>query len=178
VTALGVFVQWTTITDQDYDHTDVFVGSSSAYPPPSVNVFCTLGAGGGFVGLPNITDGDVQYLWIQHVDRSGNKSDYIGNSGFGSAGRSCTLKGIGLAQIASTLNIVADGTKQFSVGAVGTYAFLKKTSSGTASAGDVVSGPNLVYSDTSLTTGSNPSGQWQCMGRCPQNQATHWLRIS
>lgn len=72
----------------------------------------------------------------------------------------------------SGTTISADTTT--TLGAVGTYAFLKFATS----AGSTVSGSSLYYSDTNLNAGSSPSGTWRCMGHSTTSGATVFVRIS
>jgi len=69
-----------------------------------------------------------------------------------------------------------------SVGAVGTYALLFKTSSSAANPGSVFGGSELRYSSAAADSGGIPSGSWRCMGYVPNNSGasgvTLWLRVA
>lgn len=75
-------------------------------------------------------------------------------------------------------NAIAD----LSVGAVGTYALLRKTAGSTTNPGGTASGANLEYAGAlGDTSGTSPSGTWRCMGYSPSTgdaSTTIWLRIS
>jgi hypothetical protein len=85
-----------------------------------------------------------------------------------------------------------NATAGASVGAVGTYAFLRQpTVSGNAAsigAGGTLAGSSLGYSSTAGTLSGTPSGTWRCMGFMQANfdsysnitgfGVTVWLRIS
>jgi hypothetical protein len=61
---------------------------------------------------------------------------------------------------------------------VGSYGFLKNNTGSLIAGNATVAGSSLVYSDTSVASGSAASGTWRAMGRCPAGQATLFLRIS
>ena len=67
-------------------------------------------------------------------------------------------------------------TAAASVGAVGTYAFLR---AGVAvNEGTTVAGSSLGYSSTANNSGGTPSGTWRAMGDIPSGpEATLFLRI-
>jgi len=66
-----------------------------------------------------------------------------------------------------------------SLGAIGTYAFLKGISGANASTGSLKSGAELAYTDNFEETGTSPTGTWRCMGKpSGLNRATVWLRIA
>ena len=74
-----------------------------------------------------------------------------------------------------TTSNVNNAIKSSSVGAVGTYAFLRPTSSATQAPGSTRSGAALDYGNGS----TSPAGTWRCMGH--NNGDTDlmvWLRIS
>jgi hypothetical protein len=52
------------------------------------------------------------------------------------------------------------------------YAFLKNTTGSTINYGDSTAGSNLVYSDTSDSGSSSPTGTWKCLGRAPAGRST------
>jgi len=95
------------------------------------------------------------------------------NGDFTATGR---LNGtLGSAQVR---NAIALGN----VGNLGTYAMLRKTSSGDANPGDEVSGSDLVYANSDSASTSSPNGTWQCMGFADSNNGaesmtTLWLRV-
>lgn len=75
-------------------------------------------------------------------------------------------------------------TSDASVGAVGTYAFLRATA-GEKEAGETESGSNLEYSNASgnINDPAGPSGTWRCMGSTnnptgDDTRTTLFLRIS
>ena len=70
-----------------------------------------------------------------------------------------------------------------SVGAVGTYAFLRVNPGvpGSPSPGEELSGSVLRYygvSDTDEEIGDSPAGTWRSMGQGGRGMGTLWLRIS
>lgn len=77
-----------------------------------------------------------------------------------------------------------------SVGAVGTYAFLSRTSGAAATEGDNVAGSGLRYSSVREDSsglvigigGATPSGTWKCMGQLPSavgaQPSTLFLRVA
>ena len=70
-----------------------------------------------------------------------------------------------------------------SVGAVGTYAFLRVNPGvpGSPSPGEEISGSSLRYygvSDTDEEIGDSPAGTWRSMGQGGRGMGTLWLRIS
>lgn len=150
------------------------------------------GAGAHF-SVANLPPGSTMYLWSKTINQSRLLSaSYPGATsgqsfvvpmiepGAFDAGVIGTTdygdNSVTYAKLAA--NVFENGNAAMSVGDVGSTAYLKKTSAGTANPNDVVAGGNLVYSDSSLSSGANPSGNWQCMGRCPTGQATSWLRVS
>lgn len=88
-----------------------------------------------------------------------------------------TTNKIESAEQMTTANVIA-ATAGASVGSVGTYAFLSYGS--TINPGSTQPGAALVYSDTSATGGTSPSGTWRAMGAilATGGRATLWLRIS
>jgi hypothetical protein len=102
------------------------------------------------------------------------------------------------AAVAPTTAQVLNATAAASVGAVGTYAFLRPTSTTTYSAGSTIAGSSTQYSGA-LTVGGiggsplsidsvgTPAGTWRCMGYRSPSVYTYgtlafssslWLRIS
>ena len=70
-------------------------------------------------------------------------------------------------------------------GNLGTYALLKKVTSGGVVSDGTVSGANLRFSSAAGNSSGTPNGTWQCMGRALDDGAqtgekmtTVWLRIS
>jgi hypothetical protein len=63
-----------------------------------------------------------------------------------------------------------------SLGAVGTYAFLKNLDSQTLAAGEIASGSNLRYSGSENNSSGTPAGSWMCLGRAIQNESTLFVR--
>lgn len=87
--------------------------------------------------------------------------------------------------IASGGSLSVSANPPSTLGAVGTYAFLKNTSSGYRNAGDTVSG-NLHYTsgNGSSLNNAGPSGTWRLMGNnigatpTDRNNTTVCIRIS
>lgn len=85
---------------------------------------------------------------------------------------------------------VLTATSGASVGAVGTYAFLRAAAGTTISAGGTIAGSSLSYTSvvqipcamTSLISSGTPSGTWRVMGHfyrnCVTSSGTLLLRIS
>lgn len=142
----------------DFDHTDVYLSLSAGGPISSSNPSFSTDSSYA-IWIPSAY-GSNRYFWIRHVDRSGNKSNWVS---LGSA---------------TADKITPNELATVSAGAVGAYSFLIKTNAGIASPGDIISGSNLVYSDTGLGGSVNPSGTWEAMSRCAQNQATLFIRRS
>jgi hypothetical protein len=69
---------------------------------------------------------------------------------------------------APTTSQVLNATKSASVGAVGTYAYLRRVNTTNTSPGATVAGSALKYagenSYESFNTTTSPSGTWRCMG--------------
>ena len=85
---------------------------------------------------------------------------------------------LGNSQVRSAIALGSDGN-------LGTYAFLKKVNTGSASSGGTVSGSNLRFTSAAGNSQGTPSGTWKCMGRAldpgdqsAENMSTLWLRIS
>lgn len=103
-------------------------------------------------------------------------SQVTGNMALGGTMSATTYTGsaAGLTNIGTPIAALA-------VGAVGTYA-LCRTSAGTLSPGDTVTGGQLAYTAASGDpNGGNPSGVWRCMGKTDAGsnggQTTLFLRI-
>jgi hypothetical protein len=114
----------------------------------------------------------------------------------GTADSTTFLRGDRTWQVVSTSPTTAQvltATAGASVGAVGTYAFLRPNNATTYSAGSTLAGSNMFYNGgltsaggNSMSDGASPAGTWRCMGhRSAFNQygvvtfaATLWLRIS
>ena len=80
-----------------------------------------------------------------------------------------------------SLSRVQSANAALGTGQVGTYAFLRPTSSAIYEPGSTSAGSNLRYSSTSPTIdllGSSETGTWRCMGRTTNEYTTLWLRIS
>jgi len=120
-------------------------------------------------------------------------------TGNGSAGQVLETNGSGVLgwvtiSTTPTTTQVLDATAGASTGDVGTYAFLIRASVGIsttyANPGDTKPGSEMSYSSIAsatglITTGTNPSGTWRCMGfarntstTVSQAVATSWMRIS
>ena len=91
----------------------------------------------------------------------------------------------GLGGGAPTTNEVLTATAGASAGAVGTYAFLRRATTGaTVGMGGTVSGGLLFSTNAAAnTSGGAQSGTWMCVGYSVanasfQDTATVWLRIS
>jgi hypothetical protein len=70
-----------------------------------------------------------------------------------------------------------------SVGALGTYAFLKYLPATVKYPGDTANGSDLAYSNCHADSYTSPSGVWRCMGYSGSaaeatSDVTLWLRIS
>ena len=141
------------------------------------------------LNVPTRTGGDASGTW--GIDITGN------------AATATTATTATTADSASSVSssVVGSATAGLSLGAVGTYAFLKSITNTTFNPGATTSGSNLRYAgmvgagDSSLTgtatsywaTGT-PSGTWRCMGYSRYiatsgeddgfNGLTLWLRIS
>jgi hypothetical protein len=87
--------------------------------------------------------------------------------GSGTPGTGNFLRGDGSWQAISTTPTtqqVLDATAGASVGAVGTYAFLRFNSITSAAAGTTHAGSGLRYSNAAGTISGTPSGTWRIMG--------------
>jgi hypothetical protein len=122
--------------------------------------------------------------------------------GSGTPGTGNFLRGDGSWQAvpasAPSTTDVLNATAGASVGAVGTYAFLRPANTTTYSAGSTLAGSSLRYNEgitggnnMSSIDGATPSGTWRAMGHRQAQQfisgegtsasssaATLWLRIS
>ena len=77
----------------------------------------------------------------------------------------------------ASLNVKID--TRLSLSNVGTHAMLKNTGSGYIGPNATVSGSGLSYSDGSgYSSGGTPPGVWRCMGACPANYSTLFVRVS
>jgi hypothetical protein len=82
-----------------------------------------------------------------------------------------------------TTTTVLAATASASVGAVGTYAFLRNTTQAEAVAGSTLSGASLAYTNANGVQSGGPSGTWRIFGYNPANTtgstlSSLWLRIS
>jgi len=77
-----------------------------------------------------------------------------------------------------TTQQVLDATAGASVGAVGTYGFMRNESGGNIGIGGTVAGSNIQYSDSGRNLSQPATGTWRCMGFGAVNAATLYLRIS
>lgn len=111
-----------------------------------------------------------------------------GAGNYGTAGQVLTSQGSGAppgwASVDSvdTTNVLA-ATAGASVGAVGTYALLGRTTATAMSPGATVAGSSLRYVSAQSTGGdtpTGPSGTWRCMGyhNASSYAGTVFLRIS
>lgn len=111
----------------------------------------------------------------------------------GTANSTTYLRGDQTWATVSTTPSTADvltATSGASVGAVGTYAFLRAAAGTTISAGGTIAGSSLSYTGvtvvpcamTSLISSGTPSGTWRVMGNmyrtCVTHSGTLCLRIS
>ena len=69
---------------------------------------------------------------------------------------------------------IADGTE----GSIGTYAMLRNDGGGNIAWGDVVAGSGLDHAHTTGTDNVAVTGQWKCMGYCPTNTVSLFMRVS
>ena len=77
----------------------------------------------------------------------------------------------------ASLNVKID--TRLSLSNVGTHAMLKNKGSGYIGPNATVSGSGLSYSDGSgYSSGGTPPGEWRCMGACPANYSTLFVRVS
>ena len=77
----------------------------------------------------------------------------------------------------ASLNVKID--TRLSLSSVGTHAMLKNKGSGYIGPNATVSGSGLSYSDGSgYSSGGTPPGEWRCMGACPANYSTLFVRVS
>ena len=101
-----------------------------------------------------------------------------GNVGIGTSSPSVKLDVNGTISGTLQNTDVLTATASSSAGAVGTYAFLKGTSS--QNAGDTESGSNLSYSNANGTSSGTPSGSWRLMGYTQTSSTARktslWLR--
>jgi hypothetical protein len=109
----------------------------------------------------------------------------------GSSGQVLTSNGAGSDPSYQTISTtpttaqVLTATAGASVGAVGTYAFLRNINGSSTGPGGTRPGSVLYYATANGTNTSVASGTWRCMGfdsysNCtpPSQQTTVWLRIS
>jgi hypothetical protein len=181
---LAVFPFMHTPVDLDYWYTEVLFNSGSTPAPTDVTPYvCTLtntnSSARGFIYV-----GDVRALstaWARHVNRSGQKSNWV------SLGL-VVIPGIDTGQLvdgsvtyakmSDAPFLVKNASATLSVGDLGTIATCKNTTGSLIGNGSTTAGSNLVYSDNGGSTGSSPSGTWQCMGRAPAGQVTTFLRVA
>jgi hypothetical protein len=86
----------------------------------------------------------------------------------------------GISVTPSTAQVLS-ATAGLSVGSVGSYAFLRKTSSGTAATpGSTFSGASMRYTDSERYSGTVVgSGTWRCLAhQAFWDRGTVWVRIS
>lgn len=174
------------LRDDDYDHTEFYFSTTHSTPATNVPASAVLTAGSRvdvncYSDLPAFAPGTVVYAWYRNADTSNNKTAW---AECGSSPVTIqTLDGSAVTDASITYTklstaVFNNGNAALIAGDKGTTCWLKKTSAGTASPGDLVAGGNLVFSDSALGSGASPSGQWQCMGRCPSGQASDWLRTA
>jgi hypothetical protein len=79
----------------------------------------------------------------------------------------------------NTTNVLGQ-TAGASVGAIGTYAFMRGSGVGPGiTAGTTYAGSFLRYSGTAENVGATPAGTWRAMGTTTaENEATLFLRVS
>ena len=127
-----------------------------------------------------------------HGDITTNNSGTFGSL---SVTASATVGG----NITATQNITANGNLNGTLGNtqvrnaislgnsgnLGTYALLKKTTSGTTGSGSIVSGSFLRFSSAAGNSQGTPNGTWRCMGRAlddgsqtGEKLTTVWLRVT
>jgi hypothetical protein len=158
------------------------------------------GAGASFYGNENATDPGLAWLYSGNVvgsetrisaggslalsiDGDTGAWSVAGAGNTGTSGQVLTSQGSGGAPGWSTISVdVLGDTAAASVGDVGTYAFLGRTTSSLMSPGDTVAGSSLRYVSAQSTSISSPtpSGTWRCMGyhNATAYAGTLFLRIS
>lgn len=99
---------------------------------------------------------------------SSGKVSVSGINATGTPSSSTFLRGDGSWQTAGgdpTTTQVLNATAGLTLGAVGSYGFLLKTSSGTVEANATVAGSSLSWTNASGNSSGNPSGTWRILGR-------------
>jgi hypothetical protein len=152
----------------DYLYTRLLISTSPTYGAGVT--YETTYVNTAFVPRPAGT----YYLWAQSFTKSG----VVGPDFPASPTPGKTAVSLAVPNNWLDPNAFSTGNAGLTAGGVGAFSFLQKLSAGTATVGTTETGGNLAYTDTSLTTGSSPSGTWKCLSRCAQNQAAMWLRIS
>lgn len=129
---------------------------------------------------------------IRSVDIIAIKNNIIAVPGGATGAPRIADAALGTTVTSAGTNWVLARTAAASVGAVGTYAFLRSNNTTTVSPGGTKAGSNLRYSGVRFQgqgtalgpIDSAPSGTWRCMGFDSSDAyfghtaATLWLRIS
>jgi hypothetical protein len=101
--------------------------------------------------------------------------------GSGTANSTTFLRGDNTWAVAGgdpTTTQVLNATAGASVGAVGTYGFMRNESGSNVGVGGTVAGSSIQYSDTGRNLAGTATGTWRCMGFCQAGNVSLFLRIS
>lgn len=160
------------------------------------SVKAILGDGGDFEIFHDGTHSYIRDVGTGnlYIDTNGTETVIRGASnatmGKFTSGGAVTLYNNGSAKLTTTsTGVTVTGalsqTSFVGVGAIGTTAMLRQTTTSTArSAGDQVAGSSLVYTNADgSATGANPSGTWELCGEIPSSAAAAantslWTRVS
>ncbi|PBB68139.1 hypothetical protein CK228_13600 [Mesorhizobium sp. WSM4312] len=154
---------------------------------PSGDIFARL-----FRSEYTVANTTIAYLSGQNAIGAGATDNYIRPIAIGSVAAQLAASGAIYDRIELrgsqwgqywVTNGTADAIAGMAVGAVGTYALLKRVPLVTSNPGDTTAGSNLQYANAGTVGAStSPAGTWRCMGRNgtgnDDNAVTIWLRIS